>query len=220
MPAGPPPTTNTSQSSDRKSGIGSDVHSRFAEPLASPGMREPSTMARHSKQIPIPHSALRESSSSDFLHASPARTIAAAIVDPARTVIGFPLTRSSTVSGTAHRQGLALREIGTWRNFRIPSGKVIGQKACRSQRRRDPQPFMAGGQEDSGILRPRADERKFVGRRRPESSPGPQDRLAANSGMYSMARRNMADRISPSTSLCATSYCREDPIKICPVVLG
>jgi hypothetical protein len=59
----------------------------------------PSTTARHSKQIPIPHNGPRNSPLTDFRQVSPANAIATATVAPVGTETEVPFTLISSRSG-------------------------------------------------------------------------------------------------------------------------
>ncbi len=87
----------------------------------------PFTVARHSKQIPIPHRAVRGSPRSDFLDTASAIAIAAATVDPAITVTVLPLIRSSMRSDIKHLEARACRQIGLEADLRYAAGKLVRQ---------------------------------------------------------------------------------------------
>jgi hypothetical protein len=72
-------------------------------------------MARHSKQIPMPHKGPRGSPETDMRQASPAVSSAALTIAPRGTVVLTPLTQTVSVSSMGRLLLLnAAGEIGDW----------------------------------------------------------------------------------------------------------
>src|ERR1700683_1448098 len=121
--------------------------------------------------MPIPHNGPRGSPPTERRQARPARSTAVATVAPAGTVTRDPSTVSTTASGMGVLPDEPRGQIGFDGNRRFATRQQIGQQAGGSQRSRDPQAFMPGGQEQGRIRGPGSDERELVGSRGTKPRP-------------------------------------------------
>src|SRR5262249_10281146 len=95
-----------------------------------------STVTRHSKQIPIPHSGPRGSPQTDRLNVlSPAIRIATATVVPAGTSMRLPFTDRVTVSGM--KDPFPFGQVRIDWNCRLPAENLVGKEPGGRERRRN-----------------------------------------------------------------------------------
>jgi hypothetical protein len=101
-------------------------------------------VARHSKQIPIPHKGPRGSPVTDILQACPAIMIATATVAPAGTSTGTPFTTTVIWSDVRMFLGRSTRQVRFDGDLGSRAGNVIHQNARGRERGRDSQALVAG----------------------------------------------------------------------------
>src|SRR5215469_18237709 len=139
------------------------------------------TVARHSKQIPMPHSWPRPSPRTERRkHCTPARAMAAATKVPEGTVTSWPLTRTVT-SGMRHLELGARRQIGLQRNRWRAIEQLISNQAAGCQRGCNAESFVAG-REMNSALGGRPDQRQLVRSGRAKTRPAANCVEATNGG--------------------------------------
>lgn len=103
----------------------------------------PSTMARHSKQIPMPQTAVRGSPVTETRQGTPAARNAALAIAPSGTFMGVPLSQTvmrgsgagsmgSPSAMAGHRRVLTAGKVGRWIDCGGAAEEVIGDEACRT----------------------------------------------------------------------------------------
>src|SRR5581483_5356931 len=144
----------------------------------------PSTLARHSKQIPIPQSAVRCSPLSEIRHGTPTSSSAAISIAPCGNVTGSPFTRTVTVPPTTFTSDMQrLRRTHTTRKERPriecdPGlGNVVQHKPRRARSIRNPEPLKSHRKQHR-IIRGGADQRKLIRRCRAKTRPHTDHRKA------------------------------------------
>src|SRR3984885_9713629 len=134
-------------------------------------LRTPSTVARQSKQMPMPQSAVRGWPVVDLRHGTPAVSRAALTTVPACTLIEWPLTVMVTESGKNRlRARHALRQVWSGVDGAFSCEQMIDEQPRGCRRQCDAQALEAGEQVEGWVVCG-TDQREVIGSRCAEAGP-------------------------------------------------